>query len=66
MVANRISQALEDNKISEEEFESLLGITNTFYDERQIIGETMEPNEEMTKKSSLGLCLGSKTSGVFT
>ena len=49
MVANRISQALEDNKISEEEFESLLGITNTFYDERQIIGETMEPNEEMKK-----------------
>ena len=65
MVANRISQSLEDNKISEEEFESLLGITNTFYDERQIIGETMEPNEEM-KKSFLGLCLGSKTSGVFT
>ena len=41
MVASKMSQALEDGKISEEEFESLLGMTNTFYDERQKISESL-------------------------
>ena len=42
MVASKTSQALEDGKISEEEFESLLGMTNTFYNERQKIRESVE------------------------
>ena len=50
-IANKISQALKDNKISGEEFESILDIMSTFYSEQQNISETVVQIEE-TKNSN--------------
>ena len=46
-----ISQGLKDNKISGEEFESILDIMSTFYSEQQNISETVVQIEE-TKNSN--------------
>ena len=51
-VANKISQALKDDKISGEEFESILDIISTFYDEQQKIKDTADPLDLKTEGNS--------------